>query len=242
MAAETLNPLLAFAAGALTILSPCVLPLVPIVLGSAAQKHSYGPLALAGGLVLSFTGTGFALATLGAASGLHGDVIRVFGAILLISAGLALLLARIQYWLQTIATPLAGWAGQQQAGLSRFGLFGQFGIGVLLGLVWSPCVGPTLGAATVLAAQGRNLAAVALTMAAFGAGIATVLLALAVATRSVLQRWRGSLMRAGRGGKQLLGALLVVVGLLVITGGDHLVEGALVSMTPDWLADLTTSI
>jgi len=242
MATESLNPLLAFAAGALTILSPCVLPLVPIVLSSAAQKHRLGPLVLAGGLVLSFTGTGFALATLGAASGFDGDWVRYFGAALLTLAGVVLVVPRIQYWLQNSAAPLATWAGQRQAHLERFGLFGQFGIGVLLGLVWSPCVGPTLGAATVLAAQGDNLGAVALTMGAFGAGIATVLLILATATRSLLQRWRGSMIQAGSGGKRILGSVLVVVGLLIVSGGDHLVEGLLVNVTPDWLADLTTSI
>lgn len=67
---NALNPVLAYAAGALTILSPCVLPLVPIVLGSAAQRHRFGPLALATGLVISFSLTGFALATVGEAAGI----------------------------------------------------------------------------------------------------------------------------------------------------------------------------
>jgi len=160
----------------------------------------------------------------------------------LIAAGVALLVPGIQYWLQNIASPLAAWASKRQDGLERFGLAGQFGIGVLLGLVWSPCVGPTLGAATVLAAQGENLGSVAITMAAFGMGIATVLLVLATATRSLVQRWRGRMMTAGSGGKRVLGGLLVVVGLLIVTGGDHLIEGLIVSITPDWLSDLTTSI
>ncbi|MBY0581431.1 MAG: cytochrome c biogenesis CcdA family protein [Sphingomonas sp.] len=242
MAAETLNPVLAYAAGALTILSPCVLPLVPIVLGSAGQSHRYGPLALAAGLVLSFTGVGFALATVGAASGFDGDWVRYFGAALLLLAGIALLVPKLQYWLQGAAAPLSAWASERQSGLERFGLAGQFGIGALLGLVWSPCVGPTLGAATVLAAQGQNLGAVAMTMAAFGLGIATVLVVLAMATKSLLAQWRGKLMTAGSGGKRVLGTLLAVVGVLIITGGDHLIEGVLVTITPDWLADLTTSI
>ncbi len=242
MAGETLNPLLAFAAGALTILSPCVLPLVPIVLGSAAQKHRFGPLMIAVGLVLSFTGAGFALATVGAASGFDGDWVRYFGAALLVVAGITLLIPQLQYALQNAASPLAAWAGKRQEGLERFGLAGQFGIGVLLGLVWSPCVGPTLGAATVLAAQGENLGAVALTMGAFGLGIATVLLVLATATRSLFQRWRGGLMQAGSGGKRVLGTVLAVVGVLIISGGDRVFEGLVVSASPDWLVDLTTSI
>lgn len=241
MAAD-LNPLLAFAAGALTILSPCVFPLVPVVLGGAAQSHKGGPFALATGLVVSFTGVGFAVATLGAESGFDGDVVRLAGAILMVIAGLALLLPQAQVWIARVATPLAGWASDRQAGLARFGLAGQVGIGVLLGLVWSPCVGPTLGAATVLAAQGRNLGAVALTMAAFGIGIASVLLILSLATRSLLARWRGPLMSAGGSGKRILGALLAIVGTLVLTGGDHLIEGLLVTISPGWLTDLTSAV
>lgn len=240
--AAILSPVLAFAAGALTILSPCVLPLVPIVLGSAAQAHRRGPLALAAGLVVSFTLTGFLLATIGAASGFDGDWVRLFGAALLVAAGVALLVPGVQALLTRAATPLAAWANARQAGMERYGLAGQAAIGVLLGLVWSPCVGPTLGAATVLASQGENLAIVAMTITAFGLGIASVLLVLAVATRSLLARWRGRLMTAGGRGKQVLGGLLMVVGVLIFTGGDKMIEGVLVSASPDWLVDLTTSI
>lgn len=240
--ADALNPLLAYAAGALTILSPCVLPLVPIVLGSAAQAHRHGPLALAAGLVGSFTITGFLLATLGASSGFDGDWVRTAGAVMLLLAGIALLLPQVQALLTRLATPLADWANRRQAGLERYGLAGQAAIGVLLGLVWSPCVGPTLGAATVLAAQGENLGAVAVTMAAFGLGIASVLLVLALATRSVFTRWRGRLMSTGGTGKRVLGGLLAVVGVLIFTGGDKMLEGLLVSASPDWLVDLTTAI
>lgn len=242
MAADILSPALAYAAGALTILSPCVLPLVPIVLGSAAQAHPRGPLALAGGLVASFTLTGFLLATIGAASGFDGDWVRLAGAVMLVAAGVALVIPHVQDMLTQAASPLANWANAKKAGLERYGLIGQAGIGVLLGLVWSPCVGPTLGAATVLAAQGENLTMVAVTMAAFGLGIASVLLVLAFATRSLLARWRGGLMSAGSSGKRVLGGLLMVVGVMIFTGGDKLVEGVLVAASPDWLVDLATAI
>ena len=113
---------------------------------------------------------------------------------------------------------------------------------MLLGLVWSPCIGPTLGAATVLAAQGQNLVEVAGVMFAFGLGIATVLLLIATATRSFLGRWRGRMMQAGGKGKAILGGLLVFVGVLILTGGDHLIEGLLIQISPDWLTDLTTMV
>ncbi|MBV2150091.1 cytochrome c biogenesis CcdA family protein [Sphingobium sp. AS12] len=239
---DALSPVLAFAAGALTILSPCVLPLVPIVLGSAAQKHRFGPFALAVGLVVSFTITGFVVAAFGEALGLDGEIVRVVGAVLLLLIGLVLLVPQFQIVTERAAGPLASWAAGHQAGLERFGLAGQAGIGLLLGLVWSPCVGPTLGAATVLAAQGQDLAEVALVMAAFGLGIASMLLALALATRGMIARWRGRLLRVGGGGKKVLGVLAIAVGLLVVTGTDRIVEGLVVSASPDWLNDLTTSL
>lgn len=240
--ASGLSPVLAFGAGALTILSPCVLPLVPIVLGSAAQRHRFGPLALATGLVLSFTIVGFLVATLGAASGFDGEAIRIFGAVMLVIAGIYLVSDRMQAFATKVATPLAGWGSARQNDLERFGLAGQAGIGVLLGIVWSPCVGPTLGAATVLAAQGENLAEVALVMFAFGLGIAAILLLLAMITRSALARWRGRMMATGKTGKTTLGGLLVVIGVLIFTGIDRVIEGVLVTASPDWLTELTTMI
>ena len=237
-----LDPVLAFAAGALTILSPCVLPLVPIVLGSAAQRNRFGPLALAAGLVVSFTTVGFAVAAFGSIAGLDGDAVRIAGAVLLVAIGIVLLVPAVQHLAERAAAPLARWAGERQAGLERFGLAGQAAIGVLLGLVWSPCVGPTLGAATVLAAQGQDLGAVAAVMLAFGLGIATVLLVIAFAARNVLARWRGRMMRAGGTGKRVLGGLLATVGILILTGGDRVFEGLVVSASPQWLTDITTAI
>jgi cytochrome c-type biogenesis protein len=240
--ASGLSPVLAFGAGALTVLSPCVLPLVPIVLSSAAQRHRFGPLALAAGLVLSFTTVGFLVATLGAASGFDGEIIRVVGAVMLIVAGVFLLSSHAQALATRLATPLADWGNARQNGLERFGLAGQAGIGVLLGIVWSPCVGPTLGAATVLAAQGENLTEVAFVMLAFGLGIAAVLVVLATLTRSALGRWRGRMMATGKTGKTVLGGLLTVVGVMILTGIDRIIEGVLVSASPQWLTDLTTMI
>lgn len=237
-----LNLLLAFAAGALTILSPCVLPLVPIVLGSAGQKHRAGPLALCGGLVVSFTVIGFALATVGGGLALDPETFRRTGAVLMFVAGIVLLSARAQAMLAQLAAPLASWAQSRQSGLDRFGLAGQALIGMLLGMVWIPCIGPTLGAATVLASQGKDLAQAAAVMAAYASGISAVLLAIALAARSLLARWNRRLMAGGGRGKTVLGGLLVLVALLVLTGADHLIEGLILSVTPDWLIDLTTAI
>jgi len=117
---------------------------------------------------------------------------------------------------------------------------GQLGLGLVLGAVWSPCVGPTLGAASVLAARGENLEQVALTMAAFGIGAALPLLTLGTLSRQAMARWRESLLGAGKRAKQALGVLLILIGALIVTDIDKNVEAALVDASPAWLTSLTT--
>lgn len=231
---------LALIAGVLSVLSPCVLPLLPIVLGSAVSEHRFGPLALAAGLTLSFAVIGLFVATIGFAVGLDTDVFRTAAAVLLIGIGVVLLLPQLQMRLAVAAGPVGGWAEQRFGGFSTGGLSGQFGVGLLLGAVWSPCVGPTLGAASVLAAQGENLGAVALTMLAFGLGAGLPLVILGMLSRERLMQLRNRLLSAGKQAKAMLGGLLVGVGLLIVSGFDKVIETALVKASPEWLTTLTT--
>jgi cytochrome c-type biogenesis protein len=225
---------LAFAllAGLLSTLSPCVLPLLPIVLGAALTEHRYGPVALAAGVALSYVAVGLFVATVGFAIGLDQDVFRDVAAVLLVP--------RMQGQIAVAAGPFGNWAQAQAGGLSTRGISGQFALGLLLGAVWSPCVGPTLGAASVLAAQGKDLGHVAATMIAFGIGAAAPLIALGMLSREALMRWRDRLLSAGKGGKYLLGGLLVCLGVLIVSGLDKKLEAVLVDASPAWLTQLTT--
>lgn len=231
---------LALLAGVLSVLSPCVLPLLPIVLGTAASAHRLGPLALAAGLAFSFTAIGLFVATVGFAAGLDTGVFRTISAVLLIGVGLVLLVPKLQEQFALAAAPVSNWAGSYTDNFTPGGLGGQFGLGLLLGAVWSPCVGPTLGAASVLAAKGEDLGQVALTMLAFGVGAALPLMLLGFVSREAMMRWRGRLMETGSIGKTLLGLLLVVVGVLVATNLDKRLETILVDASPAWLTELTT--
>jgi cytochrome c biogenesis protein CcdA len=231
---------LAFLAGLLSTLSPCVLPLLPIVLGTAVSQHRFGPVALATGLASSFVAIGLFIATIGFSIGLDGGVFRMAAAIMLMLIGAVLVLPRLQAQVALAAGPLGNWAEQRFGGVSGSGLSGQFAVGLLLGAVWSPCVGPTLGAASVLAAQGQDLGQVAATMIVFGVGAALPLLVLGMLSREVMLRWRGRMMAAGQGAKLAMGVILVAVGLLIATGLDKRVEAVLVELSPDWLTALTT--
>ena len=231
---------LAFLAGVLSILSPCVLPLTPLVLGAAAGEHRRGPLVLAGGVALSFTLIGLFVATVGFSIGLDGDRFRTAGAILLIALGLLLAAPPLQVRLAAAGGPVSDWAERTFGGFSTGGLSGQFGVGLLLGAVWSPCVGPTLGAASALAARGESLTLVAATMAAFGIGAGLPLALLGSLSRPAMARWRDRLISGGKGAKIALGVLLVAIGLVILTGADKQIESALVEWSPAWLTALTT--
>ncbi len=231
---------LAFLAGVLSVLSPCVLPLLPIVLGTAASEHRLGPVALAIGLALSFVTIGLFVATIGFAAGIDTDVFRAISAVLLIGIGLVLLVPKLQAQFALAASPVGNWVDERMGGFATSGLWGQFALGLLLGAVWSPCVGPTLGAASILAAKGENLGQVALTMFAVRARRRAALDAAWTALARGDDAMRGRLMEAGKGGKMMLGGLLVAIGLFVATGLDKRLETVLVDASPAWLTELTT--
>jgi cytochrome c-type biogenesis protein len=231
---------LAFLAGLLSVLSPCVLPLLPIVLSAAASEHRMGPAALGAGVVLSFVLIGLFIATVGFAIGLDGDVLRSLAALLMIAVGVVLATPALQVRLATAGGPISNWADQHAGAIQARGPVGQFAIGLLIGAAWSPCVGPTLGAASALAAQGKSLGEAALTMIAFGVGAAAPLIAIGSASRQALARRRDRLLSGAKSAKIALGVLLIVLGLMIVSGLDRRLETALVDWSPQWLTDLTT--
>src|SRR5271156_2413651 len=113
---------LAFVAGLLSILSPCVLPLVPIVFATAASGHRYGPLALAAGVTLSFVAIGLFVATIGFSLGFDGGTFRVVGAALLIIAGLVLALPPLQARLALAGGASWAWGGGGGSGRAPRGV------------------------------------------------------------------------------------------------------------------------
>jgi len=230
----------AFLAGTLSTLSPCVLPILPIVLETAIAPTRWGPVALALGLCSSFVAVGLFVATVGYAIGLDSDLVRRAAGVVLLALGAVLLLPRLSLQFSLAGAPVASAAAKSLDRVRGHGAFGQFGTGILLGAVWSPCVGPTLGAASILAAERQHLGEVAATMVAFGLGAALPLLALGRLSRQALLRWRSRLRWAAQGMKVGLGALLVVVGLCILTGLDKAAETLLVEASPDWLTRLTT--
>jgi cytochrome c-type biogenesis protein len=214
-----------------------LLPLTPMVLGAAFAEHRLGPIVLAAGLASSFTAIGLFVATIGYSIGFDNDVFRLVGAVLLAGFGVILMVPRMQVRLAVMANPLSNQMEQRFGRRHTTGLRGQFGLGLLLGVVWGPCVGPTLGATTMLAAQGKDLDLVLLIMLMFGLGSALPFLVLGLLSREAMMRWRNHLMSAGKGGKILLGGFLTVVALMILSGTDKKFETWAIQFMPPFLIE-----
>jgi cytochrome c biogenesis protein CcdA len=178
------------------------------------------------------------VATIGYTIGLDGDVFRSVAAVLLVLVGAVLIIPQWQSRFALAAGPVSNWTEQRFGGVRGHSLWGQLGVGVLLGAIWTPCVGPTLGAASVLASQGKELGHVALTMFSFGVGSALPLLLLGMLSRETLVRWRGQMLSFGKSGKILLGGVLLLSGLLILLRLDKALEGWLLQVLPQSLLDL----
>jgi cytochrome c-type biogenesis protein len=231
---------LAFLAGLLSTLSPCVLPIVPILIGSAMNAHRRAPIALALGLAISYATIGTALAWAGTALELNSELIRRLGAALMGLFSLVILSSSLQKRFAAATSGIGNAGNQLLSRLHLSGLYGQFIVGLILGMIWSPCVGPTLGVAIVLASQGKHLAGSAALMGLFSVGAALPIVTLGYVSRSAMMNVRARLLLAGRVGKAALGSAMLLIAIATISGGDRRTEAWLVVHSPAWLTSLTT--
>lgn len=232
--------LLSLLAGALTVVNPCVLPVLPFVLFGAAQQHRWGPLALAAGMVAGFTVLGLLVYGAGASLGLDADSVRQAGAVLMLLMGAIVLCVPLS---KSLAVAGSRWMSRLHGLLdhaSPQGFGGQFATGALLGAIWSPCSGPTLGSAVALAAQENSPLRAGVIMLFFGLGATLPMLALAYGSRQAIAARRNWLARTGRIAMPAMGVLLMATGLIVLSGLDKQAEAALLDRMPDWLVQLTT--
>ena len=236
--------LLAFLAGVLSTLSPCVLPLIPILAASALQGHLFGPLALAAGMAASFALIGATLAFLGAMVGGDGArAMRMVGAGTMAVLGWVLLMPKTGSPLfANSLRRMSVWAHSALTGIRGSGLAAQTATGALLAVVWSPCTGPTLGAAIGMAAHSETFSLSAAILLLFGVGSASPILVLAYIARTASSHLRSQALIWAANARRLFGAGLLTVGVLALTGLDRQIEQALVNLMPYWWIDLSTRL
>ena len=232
----------AWLAGVLTLINPCVLPLLPVVIAGALQSHRAGPVMMALGLTISFTTVGVLVTAFGHLIGLDEVIINRAAAIVMILFGVILLLPRAQEKLASLTAPLASGANARLDNPQAAGAGNQLFIGILLGAVWSPCIGPTLGGAIGLAATGTGLLHATFTMLCFGLGVSTILLALSYGSRELLTKRKNRLMHIMPWAKPIMGGVMVFVGIAILFHWNLALDRWLLDVMPEWLLELSVSV
>src|ERR687892_2689929 len=199
-----------FLAGLITALSPCVLPVLPIVLAGGATGGARRPYAIVAGLVASFTVFTLSAAALLSALGLPDDLLRTVAIVVVVVVGLSLVWPRLG---DLLGRPFHALARRRPGDAG-----GGFLLGVSLGLLFTPCAGPVIGAVvTVAATQSVTVDAVLITLA-YGLGAGLVLLGVAIAAR------RGMSLRSVRAHapvvRRVLGVAILGVAALMVIGVD----------------------
>ena len=224
---------LAIAAGFLTILAPCILPVLPFLLGTSGGRSRLRPVMIIAGFVLSFSILGAAFATAGTFLGISNTALRTVAVVLLLLFGMALLfesvydraMARLQPLLARWSAKVAGRSALKTDAWS--GIF----VGVSLGLVWTPCAGPILGSILTLASRTADYVTTLLLMFAYALGAGLPMLAIAYGGNALQRRllkfgkWQGVL-------NKVFGVLVVGMAILILTGYDLALQTWLIQFYP----------
>jgi cytochrome c biogenesis protein CcdA len=197
---------------------------------------------LALGMSVSFVGLGLLVSAAGRSLGLTEQTVSNAAAVLMIAFGVVLLVPRFS---ARFATATAGLGSSADQTIDRVGterVSGQFVGGLLLGAVWSPCIGPTLGGAISLASQGESLIRAGGIMVAFAIGVSTIILALAYGAQSALKRRKAAMMRIAQVSRPIMGAAFSLVGVAILFKFHHAAEIWALDNLPAWFTQLSVSI
>ena len=232
----------AYLAGLLSLIKPCILPVLPIVLASALQANPLGPIALAGGMGFSFVAVGMAVVSFGQIVDANSDSVAQLGALVMVGFGMVILLPKFSSGFAQLITGAAGHADNRLDQIDRHTIAGQFIGDLLLGVVWSPCIGPTPVGAIALASQGKDPIWASLIMNSFALGVATVILTTGYGARNLILRHRGQMQILSRLAQPVLGSVFVLVGTSLYFNLHHPLEAWVLNALPDWLVILSVSI
>ena len=199
-------------------------------------------MAVAAGMSLTFVVLGMLVAVAGRSLGITPESVADAGAVMMVIFGAVLLVPRFS---EKFATATAGFSGRADAQIDTVqtgrmsGLTGQFAGGMLLGVVWSPCIGPTLGGAISLASQGEDLVQVTGIMTVFAAGVSTIIMALGYGARSVIMKRQATMRRIAEKSRPIMGVAFLAVGLGILFRAHHTIQGWVLDHLPYWLVDLS---
>ena len=218
--------LFAIAAGALTIGAPCILPLLPILLGaSVGQSSKTRPLFISLGFILTFSVTALLLSYLVTNLNIAPDLLRQIAVVALGIFGLFMV------WptpFERLTTHLSGYINKanQTATAAGAGNFGGFVLGVMLGVIWTPCAGPVLGSILTLIATQTDLAKASILLIAYAIGAGLPMLVIAYGGQIITTRVRAFAHYAGRI-QQGFGVLILLLAVAMYFQYDLVIQAKL---------------
>lgn len=236
-----MGPLLsAILAGLLTSFSPCVISALPFVISSSLSENKRGPLFLISGLISSFVLLGIAFSLTSKVIGLDQENLKTITAILFLFIGLIFLVPSIGNKISQILSPVANQSNNLISKIELKGSLGQFFLGFLFGLIWSPCSGPTLGFALTLVAKENEILYGALIMLVYGISASIPLLIIAYISKNLVKKHMSKIDIVYRFVKKGMGIFLIILSVSTLSGFDKKFEAFLIQNMPSALLDLIT--
>jgi cytochrome c-type biogenesis protein len=216
---------LALGGGLLTILSPCVLPIVPLILGRSFKTHRFGPVMLVAGLICGFAAIGSLLGIASSWFAEFANILRGVAIAALIFFGLLAIFPTLSYRI------FSRWQFGNFRESAKPNLWGEFAIGTQLGLLWTPCAGPALGSILVLAAVKHDILAALILLTFYGLGAGIPLLILAYTSRYLSQSWRWVIPHTAK--LQRVGGILMTgTAIAILWGWDIEIQLWLLPLFP----------
>lgn len=207
MLSGSISPLTAFGAGIISVLSPCILPLLPAVLATSTGTDKLRPLAIVLGVSISFTAMGIITSTFGAAFHTHLVQLKILAEILIILMGFALLFD-LSLFNSFSKFPLL-------AGMNEEGTGSGLLLGLSLGVLWIPCIGPILGSILTMVALEGNTTGGALTLSIYSLGFSLPMLLLAYSAQFSSSKMK-LIIRYDVVFKKGAGIILILFGLWMV--------------------------
>ncbi|HMK47711.1 MAG TPA: cytochrome c biogenesis CcdA family protein [Methanocella sp.] len=203
-------------AGVASILSPCVLPLLPGVMAYSTEKSKITPLAIVLGLTISFTVMGIASAMLGSILFSYMDLIKIISGAMILVMGLYMLSQTVEHFLLGVwqRFPLAR---THLPGSDEGGVVGGITLGVSLGVVWIPCIGPILASILLIVAQQGTMWYGAVLLLAYSMGLGVPMLVIAYSS-NLLSGTVRSLSHHTQVIRRIAGVILIIMGIYYIAG------------------------
>lgn len=226
--------LFAFIGGLVTILSPCILPLLPIILSSSAQTGKKRPLGIITGFVLSFTFFTLFLSSIVRATELSAELLRSIAVLTILSFGLIMVIPPLEKWWEKISSNIIIFKNSG----AKDGFMGGIYVGLSLGLVWTPCVGPILASIITLAATATITLSALLITLAYSIGTAIPMLAIIYLSRyaqialPVLKKNSSNIQR-------IFGVLMILTSFLIYFGYDRKFQSFILEKFPNYGTGLT---